>query len=130
MSLDEQHADYWHNKYRDAQKEIALYKTPDIDLAKKIDHAVLANLLNSLKWVDRGDIHGKNVVTFQWIETTATTATLLYQISIPFSPYFSDYDSSIVSAAEELAKFLKQERKEVLVNLVLSSELKTPSEKL
>ena len=101
------------------EEELKLYKTSDLELAKKIDHAYLANYLTSLKWVDRGDIHGKNVVTFQWIERTETTTTLLYQISIPFSPHFSDYDSSIVYAADQLAKFLKQERKQVLVNLIL-----------
>jgi hypothetical protein len=111
-----------YDKITKLEEELALYKTSDLELAKKVNHAYLANYLVSLKWEDRGDMFNRKVLTFQWFERTPLRTTLLGQIDIPFNLDFRDYDTSIIRAAHELSKFLNQEPKQVLVNLVLNSK--------
>jgi len=105
------------------EAELLLYKTPDIELAKMIDHAALADYLRFLKWRETS-FPRKGVIVFQWIEQTETTTTLVYQINLATDTSFRDYDSTVIRAAQDLGLFLNQERKKVLVDLVLRCQKK------
>ena len=96
------------------EEELKLYKTPDYKLAELIDPATFANRLLSLGWVDTV-FSTKQTLIIQFLKD----GKLEYQCNIPVNNSLGDFVFTIRYAAKQLATFLKQDTKQVLVDLVL-----------
>ncbi|VVB51992.1 Uncharacterised protein [uncultured archaeon] len=99
----------------DANNLVKLYQTPDKELAEKIDPATFANKMEALKW--RCLEATQYVIIYQFYEGDF----LKHQVMIPVSPLFRDYVMLMVESSKALADYLKQDLKQVLVELVLAS---------
>jgi bifunctional ADP-heptose synthase (sugar kinase/adenylyltransferase) len=104
------------DKISKLETELALYKQPNIALAPKVNPATLANRLVALGWKEI-DSYRENVLIFQ-----AEKDAVLYQANIPTSVLLSDYCFAMLRAVEELAKYLRQDVRQVLVDLILAQE--------
>ena len=98
------------------KEELALYKKSDRYLASKVDPSIFANRLITLKWREINS-YSDDVLIFQLLNGEK----LEYQTTIPIKLTLADFDLAVVKAASELARFLKQETKQVLVELTMAS---------
>jgi hypothetical protein len=103
------------DELEEAKKQLYLYKLKDRELAHRIDPTIFAKRLESLGWQYIKDERRYSLILQKEKNTE------LYQATIPLSQTLSDYDWAMEYAAKDLARYLGQELKQVLVELVLAS---------
>jgi hypothetical protein len=104
-------------------KELELFHTSDAKLADMIDPRVFADALKEFGWVELPD-NGFNAIILQ-----AHEKGKLFQVNIPKGKHLGDFVFTMIYSAKEVALYLNQDVKQVLVELALATVNQKSTEK-